>query len=309
MEQTKNNSESSHHPIPSSKRLGIIFDIDGTLISEHRNAEFSNRIILRPNTIPFLIWLKKRGHAIALWTKAHISHANNVKYFICKQVAAANCDSSCMDMADTATAKHRQYQHVCSEECQETFAFVWGRERLRKRSIPSYRYQTMLNSMNSSWGVECKWCEAYSTKCQQCTCYINYRCPCMDIKDLRSVWHPKRNKNRSKDDTGTGIDSSTGTASLFRKENTLIVENTPQNCIYNYGNAIYVPTFSGMGSNGDDVFDRLQRYIVDVLEKCVNVRKVQKCSHGKSYHACYEQSWLTDERYSNNSNTTCIEIP
>lgn len=282
MEQTKN--DSNHHnqnqnPIPSSKRLGVIFDIDGTFIAEHPNTDFSRRIILRPDTIQFLSWLKNRGHSIALWTKGHITHADNVKDFICKQVAAANFETN-------------------QETFDFDFDFVWGGERMRRRSIPSHRYQTM--SSFSSLGTECKWCEAYSSRCQQCTCYINYRCPCMGVKDLRYAWNPKRNKNRNKDRTGTATKTDAKIADLFRKENTLIVENTPQNCIYNYGNAIYVPTFSGM--KNDDVFQRLQKYIMDALEKCDDVRTVSKCSHGQGYHACYEQSWLTDENYSNNNN-------
>lgn len=246
--------------IEPSKRLGIVFDIDGTIIAEHQNPynNFHNRIILRPDIIEFLALCKRRGHSLALWTKGHSTHGYHINHYICKKVNP---------------------QHICYGKCRNTFDFVWGGEKLRKRQFPSHRWQskTMLDFNGAE--TECKWCEVYSANCQQCTCYTNYRCPCMEIKDLRSIWHSSREE-----------------CNKFIKSRTLIVENTPQNCIYNYGNAIYVPTFSGFQS--DDVFERLRRYIVDVLEPCEDVRYVQKCSHGQHYHPCYEQSWLTDEKYS-----------
>ena len=49
----------SNHPLPCSpkirrRQLGIIFDIDGTLIAEHRNRDFMvGGIQLRPYVIEF----------------------------------------------------------------------------------------------------------------------------------------------------------------------------------------------------------------------------------------------------------------
>lgn len=237
--------------LPPSKRLGIVFDIDGTIIAENHNPyQFHHKIQLRPETIEFMRWCKSRGHSLALWTKAHSSHAMSINHLICKQIDP---------------------NHVCWGKCRHTFSFVWDQEKLRRRTVPSHRQQTSDDPF--SGGMECRWCEAYSKTCQHCTCHFYYRCPCMDIKDLRYIWHTQKYKDE------------------FTKERTIIVENTPQNCIYNYGNAIYVPTYSGF--DAVPVFARLKKFIAEVLEECEDVRKVKKCNHGQYFHACYEQSWIS----------------
>ena len=45
--------------------LGIIFDIDGTLIAEGKRI---HGVHIRPGTIELLSWCKERGHGVALWT-------------------------------------------------------------------------------------------------------------------------------------------------------------------------------------------------------------------------------------------------
>jgi len=127
-----------------------------------------------------------------------------------------------------------------------------------------------------------------------------YGCPCRYTKDLSKLW---RNKNAE-------------TANFDDKTNTIIVENTPQQCIRNYGNAVYVPTYSGdeededtagdgdeIGSLGDfAVFEQMKR-LIEALEVSHDVRHVSKCNHARSYdekgrlipHACFQQSWLTQD--------------
>jgi len=104
------------------------------------------------------------------------------------------------------------------------------------------------------------------------------------VKDLRKIWY-------SPEEATNG----------FVKERTLIIEDTPQNCRYNYGNAIYVPTYrgypgeeEGTGDGERSIFSRLRRFFETELETCENVRFVKKCLHGEYYHACYQQSWLEE---------------
>mmetsp|Transcript_4392 Transcript_4392/g.5041 ORF Transcript_4392/g.5041 Transcript_4392/m.5041 type:complete len:276 (+) Transcript_4392:55-882(+) len=246
----------------SKSMLGIIFDIDGTLIAEGKEI---HRIIIRPGTIEFLQLLHQRGHALALWTKAHRQWGEAVAKKICEAV-------------------HQESNHKCcgtgSNFCRHTFDFVWcGEEKLKRRQQPSHRWLYHSNKDVTLDGLECRWCEAYSRTCQQCSCHYNYRCPCSDVKDLRKVWYSHEDETKR-----------------FTKERTLLVENTPQNCIFNYGNAIYFPTFRGCQSSkasSSSIYDAFGKFIIEKLEPSADVRKVKKCSHGSSYHACYEQSWLS----------------
>ena len=97
--------------------------------------------------------------------------------------------------------------------------------------------------------------------------------PLSGHQDLRKVWY---------------------THSACCKEGTLVVENTAQMCRYNYGNAIYVPTYRGRVD--DRVFCALQNYFELALEDaCVDVTKVKKCKHLPGPHACYHQSWWPEE--------------
>lgn len=69
----------------------------------------------------------------------------------------------------------------------------------------------------------------------------------------------------------------------FRKENTLIIEDTQQNCRYNYGNAIYVHDYDDMirdtrgvnGKMGDNDLDILIHYLQS-LRGVRNVRCIEK---------------------------------
>ena len=140
---------------------------------------------------------------------------------------------------------------------------------------------------------DCKWCEVYASTCHQCDCAWDVGgCPCRYIKDLRKVYGYQNLERRT---NHTSADEDKDETRRFTRERTLIIEDTPQNCRYNYGNAIYVPTYRGGGRylETDEVFERLRPYIEQELETCQDVRFVQKCHHGRRYHACYQQTWLT----------------
>ncbi|CAB9499513.1 expressed unknown protein [Seminavis robusta] len=85
-------------------------------------------------------------------------------------------------------------------------------------------------------------------------------------------------------------------------DSTVLVENTPRQCICNYGNAIYVPTFTGQNTAIEEkkFMERFKQFVVQ-LEQVENVRQVRKCDHPKGPNACYEQSW-----WKNNNPTLCL---
>lgn len=79
------------------------------------------------------------------------------------------------------------------------------------------------------------------------------------IKDLKKVF-------RRKDLRAMG----------FEKYNTIIVEDTPENCIRNFGNAIYISTFDVVKKSWDSELHLLKLYLEQKVLKCDNVRHVEK---------------------------------
>lgn len=247
-------------------RLGIVFDIDGTLILE---ADDNEDVVLRQGSMEFLRWCKQRGHSIALWTAASEEHLQSCLQVFCPLITPD--------------------QHQCSPHCNQTFDFAWSHSKLKQQSL--------ISSMNFHRHLQddvegCRWCRPYCNTCRRCRC-ITYvcSCPCMYVKDLKKVWKS----------------SSSETRNFCLKERILIIEDTPQKCIDNYGNAIYVPTFDGNPQNKDleqVLFQRLKRLILE-LEKVSDVRTYPKCQqiHSEHYccvnghvsskpHACFHQDWL-----------------
>jgi hypothetical protein len=162
------------------------------------------------------------------------------------------------DRVATKLCRALQDEH---EDCPKTFAFVWTGEKMRM--------QKKITQADDG----CMWCECYSKRCKRCCCILGAipYCPCRYIKDLGKVWHLDEFK--------------------FERESTLIVENTPQQCIRNYGNAIYVPTYRGSQIGEDkDMFQRMKR-LVQELEQARDVRFVKKCDHRQGPHGCFEQLW------------------
>eukprot|EP00581_Thalassiosira_minuscula_P015418 CAMPEP_0183724460 /NCGR_PEP_ID=MMETSP0737-20130205/17944_1 /TAXON_ID=385413 /ORGANISM="Thalassiosira miniscula, Strain CCMP1093" /LENGTH=304 /DNA_ID=CAMNT_0025955057 /DNA_START=46 /DNA_END=960 /DNA_ORIENTATION=+ len=256
--------DNQEHPhtkplVPEERRLGVVFDIDGTLIAEIKR-DFYSGIKIRPGAIEFITWLKKRGHAASIWTKASKPWAHRVVQEICPLVYGP---------------------HECSGlKCHKTFDFVWCFDKCKVEKDPSLYWQIRYAEANADID-DCKWCEAYGSTCRQCECAWDLsQCPCRHVKDLRKVFGY------------AGASSTDKTSRMFTKERTIIVEDTPQNCRYNYGNAIYVPTYRGCVYK-EDVFAKMQSFFENELESCEDVRFYQKCDHGKHYHACYRQSWLT----------------
>mmetsp|Transcript_1866 Transcript_1866/g.4232 ORF Transcript_1866/g.4232 Transcript_1866/m.4232 type:complete len:289 (-) Transcript_1866:303-1169(-) len=255
-------STSSTTSSPQSQKLGIVFDIDGTLIGE---SEHIHQWRLRPRTIEFLQWLLDRGHRFALWTAAYDSWAITNAYRICQRVHGPH--EGCWQ------DESRGYR-----ECHKTFCFAWGGSRQRERKEIPLKHQATVTYCAP--GDSCIWCGPYSHSCTRCYCaYYTWDCPCRKVKELRKVWNNKDLLPQEAQDH-------------FRMERCLIVENTPQQCIMNYSNAIYVPTYHGYETESDrePIFDRLKHLIIE-LEQAENVRHVRKCSHPIGPHACFYQSW------------------
>lgn len=257
--------DGSNGTIPSSPppSLGIVFDIDGTLVAETRR-DFMTGIQIRPHAIDLIKWCIRRGHRVSIWTAGHTSWADTVSRKLCALV-------------------HNNEQHVCRGiHCNKTFDFVWCGKYMRKEKDPSSsKYYQRVQGDISDGELRCRWCEFYSRSCYECSCSTMgpLYCPCRETKDLRKVWY-------------------SSATSAFNKDNTLIVENTPQRCRFNYGNAIYVPTYRGGNrSGGDQVFLAFQNYVENVIEPNLStkgsVRSINKCHHvpPSRPHACYRQSW------------------
>jgi hypothetical protein len=237
--------------------LGIILDLDGTLIAENEEPEGAPGDFLRPAAVEFLQWCLARGHSLALWTAAHSSWAHYVSWKLC-----------------TAVHHHRGCE---GSGCRKTFDFVWSQSRLNVRKrIP----------VSTHGEVDgCRWCEHYRRQCDRCECHGRadgtgnlFTCPCRSTKDLNKVWKKQK--------------MIRGFSKAFSRERTILIENTPQQCIRNYGNAVYVPTYSGNAAAEarDPIFQRLKAVILE-MERAQDVRSVERCSHGKEAHACFEQNW------------------
>ena len=80
--------------------------------------------------------------------------------------------------------------------------------------------------------------------------------PMITEKRLGNIWKSKQYREKG-----------------LKRENTIIIDNTPSVCTKNYGNAIYVRTFEG--DPDDQELDRLMTYLQDFI-KCENVRTVEK---------------------------------
>ncbi|CAB9500171.1 expressed unknown protein [Seminavis robusta] len=239
--------------------LGIVMDIDGTLIRESRHL---TGIRIRPHVVEFLVWCRQQGHRLALWTAGDKTWADRVLRKLCPLVQEGLGNGGVHD--------------DCPHGCRLTFDFCWGGDRMRQERPLGYG-EILKRKQQISRGVipknQCHWCEFYKDNCRACQCYIDpNQCFCRGSKDLRKVWYNQDEETLQ-----------------FHRERTLLVENMPQNCRYNYGNAIYVPTYRG--SAEDSVFAALQVYIAQVLEQYTDVRYVCKCHHPKGAHACLEQSW------------------
>mmetsp|Transcript_29646 Transcript_29646/g.49155 ORF Transcript_29646/g.49155 Transcript_29646/m.49155 type:complete len:283 (+) Transcript_29646:27-875(+) len=246
--------QQQQHQRQQDTPLGIIFDIDGTLIAE---GSVDGNIKIRPGVIQTLTELKARGHRLALWTAAHSTWADRVCKTLCVLVSPDHDDDK-----------------NCSNQCRKTFDFCWSKEKL----IAQQGEQGALaeGGDGPQWN-RCRWCKWYSSQCNRCACWTYaYACPCRHVKDLNKVW-----SSRAYETSG------------FSKERTIIVENTPQQCICNYGNAVYVPTYKGYNDKDDRIFvDSFLFFVKNKLEPTANVRSLHKCFHKKrGPHACFEQIW------------------
>ena len=248
---------------PTFKPLAFVFDIDGTLIAEggKQNCGMGGQSIrIRPGAIEFIQWCQQRGHSVALWTKARHWWANKVATEICSTIHP---------------------DHECTgRTCRKLFAFCWHADHLRRVRQPPLKWAVACHEQPDIQAYsECKWCEAYSHSCRQCECAWNYECPCQEVKDLRKIWYSKEHA-----------------VFPFTQERTLLVEDTPQNCRFNYGNGIYIRKYKGQLSPVDQYFDKLRIFVQTELEGCETVRQVRKCDHPiKRYHACYDQIWWNIE--------------
>ena len=228
---------------------------------------------MRPHRVGFLVWCRQREHRLAIWTAGDWSWPDRVVRKLCPLVQQELAAGKTMDDGRGAAAA----EHVCpGRQCGATFDFTWAKDKMRHLKCLTYNELTERKRkiLDGTGRNNCHWCEFYSDNCKICQCFGGPNdCPCRAVKDLRGIWWNREEETAN-----------------FVKERTLVIENTPQHCRYNYGNAIYVPTFRG-GVN-DEVFLALHNYIESHLEKDeTDVRCISKCEHARGPHACYRQLW------------------
>lgn len=272
--------------------LAIIFDIDGTLIAEQAepcDRSSSPSYIIRPGARELLRWLFARNHKLALWTMGNQIHVERVL----DELGFTEEDFVSIWAAGGKEAYIRKQQQP-PIECQD------GDTTSSRYCCCCLWWKTMVQGGSKS-SRECQWCGVYRKVCQRCQCHLgrqqhdNHRlCPCRSVKDLRKVWY-------SSDEV---------IQSIFFQHNTLIVENTPQQCVFNLDNMILIPSYYyntvGEETTNEEelcLLTSLQEWIERKLETADDVRKVQKCNccvvnnnEGDEeirHHACLAQMWWT----------------
>lgn len=81
----------------------------------------------------------------------------------------------------------------------------------------------------------------------------------------------------------------------FEKHNTIIVEDTPNNCLRNYGNAIYVSSYDVVRKSHDRELFLLKRYLENTILGCKNVRSIEK-RHWKAEASKLEENHKYQKR-------------
>jgi RNA polymerase II subunit A small phosphatase-like protein len=94
-------------------------------------------------------------------------------------------------------------------------------------------------------------------KCQQCT-YAS-------VKPLIKIWR-----------------SSIGRTNGYTKHNTIIIEDTPENCVKNYGNAIYVEPFD-LYNKADNTLLHLIEYIKSLFVLYDQIGTIRNCEKRSWY--------------------------
>ena len=109
--------------------------------------------------------------------------------------------------------------------------------------------------------------------CERCLLHCDGFCPCRNVKKLFRL----RPRN------------------VFMRERTVIVENTVQQCVHNFGNAIYVPTYeNGVVEAKGEVMAALGGFLSRLHSEIADVRTFKKCDcdvFGGGFHECRSQSW------------------
>lgn len=243
----------------SPARLGLVFDIDGTLIAQ---PPPNGEIIVRPGTIEFLADCLAAGHGLALWTAGNDVWAARVAAVLCTRVQAHRQKQRRKD-------KQRVLPHVCNDpyNCQETFSFVWDCRQLEQQEA-AYKGPEAISPCS-----QCMFCGPYAQECTYCPCVVGddeEECRCRSIKPLRKVWECPPDAR-------------------FAVDGVLMIENSPEKCIFNMDNAIFVPTFRP-GSPHESIWKKLAKFLQTIPEG-TSVRDIVKCNHGNAPHACRKQAW------------------
>ena len=163
--------------------------------------------------------------------------------------------------------------NVQAMTCRRTFDFVWSKEKNLKLQI-NQQHTGKIDIKHQQQIDDCKWCEIRS-----CVFSVGYKSVPMYLDISQIFFGYSTTIHQTEDETYR-----------FTKQRTVIVEDTPQYCPYNYGNAIFVPTYKGD--------TKMQSFLEDELECCedvrfvnFNVNMVYAIMHVINNHGCRDRCY------------------
>lgn len=239
----------------ASKKHNVILDIDGTLIDsipwEYTDvydlpdpdiiSPFGDFVYIRPYLKQFLKFCFSNFKNVAIWTAGDKRWAE----FVISKILLPCLQSS-----------KKQKKLFISRESDRSQSPL----RIRgEQTVEKNVYRTSHSSKNQkykfSFVFSYEKCRPLLMKDRRTNKVYEY---CS--KPLYKVWRTKSLKKMG-----------------FNRSNTLIVEDTPENCIYNYGNAIYIRPFDILsGESRNDQSLLKLRYFFDELNETEDVRYVEK---------------------------------
>ena len=153
-------------------------------------------------------------------------------------IFTAASEEWCAEVKQLLCQKTCDQRHDCDNLCTRTFVSTKWDKHLVQQGHPS---PWTFHRIQSSGGVGCHWCGMQT--CERCLMSCNGcdgYCPCRNVKMLFR-FRPRE---------------------VFTRERTLIVENTVQQCVHNFGNAVYVPTYEDGEVEGGGSWRRLGTFYV-----------------------------------------------
>ena len=239
-------------------RKCIILDIDGTLIdtlieNDDSEYELKKSKLTRLDDIAIISQNNE--------TNNELIDCEHIIYFRPYLIQFMKYLFSNKNIAHIAiwTASSPQWFDIVLKYCdpigkyKEKYAFIWDSKRIAIK-------RAKLNEKNNN-----KWNKYDLFDCiNDCTNYVGYH------KPLSKVWRSKYLKQRLG----------------FKRSNTIIIEDTPSNCVNNYGNAIYIKSFQCIIKQKKLKQHSTQHLCKDIETKKLNLKDCK--NNFECEYNCYE---------------------